>query len=100
MNKVLVTGANGFLGANLTRELFRLGYEVKAMVRPSADLKGISDIPCELFFGRIDDAAEVMQAVAGCDIVVHTASITEQWDIDFAAYERVNFTGTKHIVAA
>ncbi|ASZ11900.1 NAD-dependent epimerase/dehydratase family protein [Chitinophaga pendula] len=100
MSKVLVTGANGFLGANLTRELFRLGYEVKAMVRPSADLKGISDIPCELFFGHIDDAAEVMQAVAGCDIVVHTASITEQWDIDFAAYERVNFTGTKHIVAA
>lgn len=100
MNKVLVTGANGFLGANLTRELFRLGYEVKMMVRPTADLKAIADIPCEMFFGRIDHKEEVQKAVAGCNIVIHTASITEQWDIAFEDYERINFTGTKNIVEA
>jgi dihydroflavonol-4-reductase len=51
MKKVLITGANGFLGSNLTRELFRMGYEIKIMVRPAADMKGIADIPCEVFFG-------------------------------------------------
>ncbi|WP_343702346.1 NAD-dependent epimerase/dehydratase family protein [Chitinophaga sp.] len=100
MHKVLVTGANGFLGANLTRELYRMGYEVKAMVRPSADLKSIADIPCEIFFGRIDNVEDVLQAMEGCNIVIHTACITEQWAISFEEYERVNFTGTQYVVEA
>ncbi len=100
MNKVLITGASGFLGANLTRELFRLGYEVKVIVRPTANLGVIADIPCEVFFGSIDDRETVMQAVAGCQIVIHAACITEQWGISFEAYERINFTATKNIAEA
>lgn len=100
MSKILVTGANGFLGSNLTRELFRIGYDVKIMVRPSANLKAISDIPCEIFFGNIDNKQDVSQAVAGCSIVIHAASITEQWTISFDEYEKINFTGTKNIVEA
>jgi dihydroflavonol-4-reductase len=100
MPKVLVTGGNGFLGSNLTRALFREGYEVKIMVRHHADLKGLSDIPCELFFGNIDNREHVNQAVAGCDMVVHAAAITDQWNITFETYERINITGTKHVVEA
>lgn len=100
MKKVLVTGANGFLGSNLIRELYRMGYDVKIMIRPSADVKGIADIPCETFSGSIDSNTDVMQAVAGCDIVIHAACITEQWGVSFAAYERANFTATQYITAA
>ncbi|CAL1518752.1 NAD-dependent epimerase/dehydratase family protein [Chitinophaga sp. MM2321] len=100
MKKVLITGANGFLGANLTRELYRLGYEVKAMIRPTANLKGISDIPCEVFFGNIDNKEDVILAVAGCDVVIHAACITAQWDTTFEEYERINFTATKNIAEA
>ncbi len=100
MTKVLITGANGFLGSNLTREMYRLGYEVKILVRPTADLKAIADIPCEIFSGRLDDAEQMMQAVEGCDIVVHAACITDQWGVSFEEYEKVNFTGTRHIVQA
>ena len=39
--KVLVTGANGLLGVNLIRELVQSGVEVKAFVRPGANLKAI-----------------------------------------------------------
>ena len=35
--KVLVTGATGFIGGNLARELWRLGYEVRALVRPGSN---------------------------------------------------------------
>lgn len=100
MKTVLVTGANGFLGSNLTRELYRQGYDIKAMIRPTADLKGISDIPCEVHYGHIDNPDEVMAAVKGCDIVVHAACITDQWDIPFEAYERINYTSTRYIVEA
>jgi dihydroflavonol-4-reductase len=100
MKKVLITGANGFLGSNLTRELFRMGYEIKIMVRPAADMKGIADIPCEVFFGHIDNSEHVHEAIKGCDIVIHAACITEQWGISFAEYEKTNFTATQHITAA
>lgn len=100
MTKVLITGANGFLGSNLTREMYRLGYEIKIMVRPTADLKAIADIPCEIFTGRLDDAAQVMQAVEGCKVVVHAGCITDQWGVSFEEYEKVNFTGTQHVVRA
>ncbi|MGN7824682.1 NAD-dependent epimerase/dehydratase family protein [Chitinophaga sp. 22536] len=100
MKTVLVTGANGFLGSNLTRELYRQGYDIKAMIRPTADLKGIADIPCEVYYGHIDNPDDVMAAVAGCSIVVHAACITDQWDIPFEEYERINYTSTRYIVEA
>lgn len=100
MKKVLITGASGFLGSNLTRELYRMGYDIRIIVRPSANLKGIADIPCDVFFGHIDNSEHVLEAMKGCDIVIHAACITEQWGVSFAEYEKANFTATQHITAA
>jgi dihydroflavonol-4-reductase len=100
MQKVLVTGANGFLGSNLTRELFRLGYEVRAFVRPGAVLQGIADIPCEIFYGHIHLQDEVCEAIAGCSIVIHTAAVTDQYGISYEEYESVNFVGTRNVAEA
>lgn len=98
--KVLITGANGFLGSNLTRELFRLGYDIRVIIRPTADIQGIADIPCDVFYGHIDNSNQVYEAVKGCDIVIHAACITGQWGISFDEYERANFTATQYITAA
>ncbi len=100
MKKILITGANGFLGSNLTRELYRMGFDIKILIRPSADVKGIEDIPCEIFYGSISNNDDVHEAVKGCDIVIHAACITEQWGVSFAEYEQANFTATKYITAA
>lgn len=100
MRKVLITGGNGFLGANIARELFGRGYEIKLMMRSSADGRMVADIPCEIYHGDISDANEVSNAVLGCDYVIHTASVTAQWGVDFKAYEAVNVMGTVHVVNA
>lgn len=100
MEKILVTGANGFLGSNLVRQLSREGYAVRAMIRPGANLAGMQDIPCEIFYGNIDNAGDADKAVEGCKLVVHAAAITRQWAIAFEEYERINFTGTKNIAEA
>lgn len=100
MSKILITGATGLLGANLTRELYRLGHDIRLLVRPSANLRTLADIPVELFHGDVGDPQAVQLAVAGCEYVVHAASITDQWGISFEDYERVNFTGTVHIAEA
>lgn len=97
---VLITGANGLLGSNAARVLYRKGYDLKLMVRPTADIRGIMDIPCELFYGNITSSQEVSEAVKGCDYVVHTASVTGQWGVTYQEYKAINIDGTKNIVEA
>ena len=100
MKKVLITGANGFLGATLARQLSRLRFNVRVMVRENADLTSLADVPCEIYYGNIDNREQVKRAVSGCDIVIHSAAITDQWGIGFDTYERINFTGTQYVCDA
>lgn len=100
MKKVLVTGANGFLGSNLVTRLNEEGYNVRVIVRKNADIKSIEGKSCEVVFGNVDNKDDVRRAIEGCDIVIHAACITDQWSISFDEYERVNFTATKYIADA
>lgn len=82
-NKILVTGADGFIGSHLTETLVRAGYEVKAFVlynsfnswgwldHCAADVKG----KFEVFAGDIRDPHGVKDAMKGCDAVLHLAAL-------------------------
>ena len=81
--KVLVTGADGFIGSHLTEALVRAGYETKAFVmynslnswgwldHVSADVAG----NFEVISGDIRDPHGVSHAVEGCDAVLHLAAL-------------------------
>lgn len=83
MKKVLVTGADGFIGSHLTEALVRAGYDVRAFVlynsfnswgwldRCATDVKGQFDV----FAGDVRDPNGVRTAVQGCDIVLHLAAL-------------------------
>ncbi|HEY0741543.1 MAG TPA: NAD-dependent epimerase/dehydratase family protein [Chryseosolibacter sp.] len=98
--KVLITGANGLLGANVAHTLFRAGEQVVLFVRPNADLSSIADLPCEVIFGDIQDADAVWRAVQQVDAVVHAASTTDMTPQPFAYYESININGTKNVTNA
>ncbi len=98
--KVLVTGANGLLGVNLVRALIQANMEVKAFVRPSANLKSLKDVPCQLWRGDIQVYEDLYKALSDCDAVVHAASTTSVLPMDFAYYKKINFNSTKNIVQA
>ena len=82
-NKILVTGADGFIGSHLTETLVRAGYEVKAFVlynsfnswgwldHCAADVKG----KFEVFAGDIRDPHGVKEAMKGCGAVLHLAAL-------------------------
>lgn len=99
MKKILITGANGFLGANLVRMLSK-EYEVRIIVRQNANLEALEGLELDIIYGNIDEAQDVSKAVIGCHYVIHSASITEQTGITFEQYERINVNATKHIVNA
>lgn len=83
MSKILVTGADGFIGSHLTEELVRRGYDVRAFVcynsfnswgwldHCNEDVKG----QFEIFAGDIRDPHGVKEAMKGCDAVLHLAAL-------------------------
>lgn len=82
-NKILVTGADGFIGSHLTEALVRAGYETRAFVmynsrnswgwldRPASDVNG----NFEVVAGDIRDPYGVANAMKDCDAVLHLAAL-------------------------
>ena len=65
MTRVLLTGANGHLGANTARSLIDHGHQVVAFVRPTSDLRGLKGLDLALAFGDITDGESLLRAAQG-----------------------------------
>lgn len=96
--KVLVTGANGLLGANVVRELLNRGHETCILARPSAGLQVLAGLETKIFIGDLLDKESLRRAAGSCDAVVHAAADTRQWPTAYRYYEPVNVTGTKRVI--
>ena len=108
--KILVTGADGFIGSHLAEELVRQGYNVRAFViYNSFNSWGWLDHSeknilksLDVFPGDVRDPYGVKEAMKGCDIVLHLAALIS---IPYsyhspAAYVETNVNGTLHILQA
>ncbi|SFL84229.1 NAD-dependent 4,6-dehydratase LegB [Salibacterium qingdaonense] len=81
--KILITGADGFIGSHLTETMIRAGYDVRAFVQYNSfnSWGWLDDSPEELqhsldvFSGDIRDPHGVKEAVKECDAVLHLASL-------------------------
>ena len=108
--KILVTGADGFIGSHLTETLVRAGHDVRAFVlynsfnswgwldRCGADVKG----RFEVFAGDVRDPYGVRTAMKDCDAVLHLAALIA---IPYSyhspdTYVDTNIKGTLNIVQA
>ncbi|PKP03375.1 MAG: NAD-dependent dehydratase [Bacteroidetes bacterium HGW-Bacteroidetes-6] len=98
--KVLVTGANGFLASHIVRNLLQNGYEVRAMLRVGASAPALHGLNIEFFRGNITDSNEVMNAVEGCDYVIHAAADTSQHYRHVSEYFPTNVLATGYIINA
>ena len=96
--KVLVTGATGFVGGNLARELCARGYEVRALVRPGSSVLTIKDTSVERVEGDILDRESVRRAAAGCQAVFHCAAAYTFWSKDPQGVRRANVEGTVNVL--
>ncbi len=96
--KVLVTGANGFLGSHIVERLVAHGHEARAFVRATSDLSFLEGASYETALGDVRDASSLRQACAGIDAVVHAAGLTSARNED--EYRAVNEFGTKAVLEA
>lgn len=93
--KTLVTGANGFMGSSIVRELLKGNVEVKAMVRENSDTRNIDDLDVERVYGDIRDGESVKAALQRCDTFYQTAALYAFWMPDNKLFYDVNVEGTK-----
>lgn len=96
----LITGATGFIGGHLVKELVTRGEVVKALVRKTGDTSKLEAMGVELAYGDITDKESVSAALQGCERLYQVAAIYEFWLPDRRRYYQVNVEGTKNVLAA
>ncbi|HSR08604.1 MAG TPA: hopanoid-associated sugar epimerase [Bryobacteraceae bacterium] len=102
MKPVLVTGATGFVGWHVARQLLERGERVRALVRDPlrsaqalAELAGIETVP-----GDLRDEDSLVSAVSGCGTVYHVAADYRLWAPRPEEMYRSNVDGTRNLLAA
>jgi len=99
--RCFVTGASGFVGANLVHSLNARGHSVRVLLRPGADVRGLTGATYEAVSGDLSDAVpKLAQAMAGCDWCFHVAASYALWLPDYAPMFRANVDGTRNILTA
>ncbi len=98
--RVLVTGASGFVGNEMVKELLARGHEVRALVRPGSERKIKAAAPIELAYGDVLDKAAVAQAAQGCDALIHLVGIIREFPRRGITFERLHVQATMNAVDA
>src|SRR6201984_1690985 len=98
--KIFVTGAAGFLGSHLTRQLAARGADVRVLLRPSSNNRAIADLPLEYVTGDLRDAASLDRALAGVQRVFHLAADYRLWSKRSQDIYDSNVGGTKNLLEA
>ena len=100
--RVLVTGANGFLGRHLVAELLGRGYPVRALVRPgspaSPALPPLQSLPievCELDLAQVVRKAALADTISGCGGIIHAAALAQVNPARSRAIWDTNIHGTE-----
>src|SRR6266550_6905235 len=97
---ILVTGASGFLGSHVARQLVARREDVRVMLRPSSTNRAIADLSLEYVTGDLRDPAAVARATQGAKRVFHVAADYRLWAKRSKDIYESNVGGTKNLLAA
>ncbi len=99
-DRVLVTGAAGFIGSSVARELSERGARVVALVEPGGATTNLDDLDVDVVTGDLRDADAVTKAVDGCRMVFHIAALYRFWAKNPEDFYDINVNGTRRVLDA
>jgi len=100
---VLVTGASGFVGSAVARNLVDAGWRVRALVRAGSRRDNLAGVDAEPVTGDLRDLDSLVAAMRGCRGVFHVAADYRLWTPDAAAVEAMyasNVEGSRNVLRA
>src|ERR1700736_1069738 len=98
LDRVLITGATGFVGSAVARLLVERGFAVRAMIRPGSPTFHLAGLPLDFVPGELRDAASVRNAMIGVRWLFHVAADYRLWAPDPAELAATNVTGTRTVM--
>ncbi len=98
--KALVTGATGFIGSAVLRQLLAGGWEVRALVRAGSNRRNVEHLPIDVAIGDLMDSASLDSACHGCEALFHVAADYRLWARDTSELYRNNVEGTRNVMLA
>jgi dihydroflavonol-4-reductase len=97
--KIFITGASGFIGTELLRQLQNTGHELFCLVRPSSPkFDIIKAAGVNLIEGDLGDKAIIKQGMEGCDWVIHLAGLYSFWQANNDLFHQTNVEGTRNVM--
>jgi dihydroflavonol-4-reductase len=96
--RCFVTGASGFIGANLVHELVARGHQVRALLRKTSDRRGLEGARFEEVEGDVGERERLKEAMHGCDWCFHVAASYHLWLHDYAPMYAANVQGTRNVL--
>jgi len=98
--KVFVTGSTGFVGNHVLNELLDKGHQVRALVRPGSEYKLKRPDEMELTSGTVEEPADLIQGMEGCDAIIHLVGIIRAFPRRGITFEKLHTEAAANVVAA
>ncbi len=98
--KTLITGASGFVGSAVLRQLIIAGHSVRALVRTKSDRRNLVGLDVEIVTGDLTDRGSLDRALVGCSTLFHVAADYRLWVPHPQEIYETNVTGTRNIMLA
>ncbi|MGQ0696290.1 MAG: hopanoid-associated sugar epimerase [Nitrospiraceae bacterium] len=98
--RALVTGATGFVGAAVVRELIKTGVDVRVLARRDSEFANLQQFKLDGVYGDLRDKDSLRKALVGCQQLYHVAAHYALWARDPSIFYDVNVTGTRNLMEA
>jgi NADH dehydrogenase len=98
--QVFVTGSTGFVGNHVLHELVQKGHQVRALVRPGSEHKLKRPDDVETIAGTVDEVADLIQGMLGCDAAIHLVGIIRAFPSQDITFEKMHTEATANVIEA
>jgi dihydroflavonol-4-reductase len=97
-DRVLVTGATGFIGSAIVRAFLNAGFNVRALVRPSSPRTNLLGLPVEIVEGDLKERPSIAAALRDVRFLIHAAADYRLWTRNPSELMAANVRGTSNVM--
>jgi len=96
--RIFLTGATGFVGTHVARELAQRGAQLRLLVRPTSNLRNLEGLQAETVVGDLLQPESLRTSIRGCDALMHVAADYRLWVREPKAMYAANVDGTRALL--